>query len=181
MNGFMSVTVTHLKSAERTLNGAHHAAGVHFDQATGKAAKIAQHAIRATMPRAKGLPPGSVYSSGTARKAGDMRKAVRIKATGIGWAAERKVSAGGSAKILIPGAKAHDILPKTMKAVSIPAGFAQAKSGGAAAFAKVHHNAIPGHPWVELGEVMARPEIDALIAATGKTIVTEMARHIEGR
>ncbi len=171
MNPMITVSVTHLKSAQRTLTGAHAAAGKHYDQATGKAATIARRRIRAEMPRAKKsathLPPG--------RKPGALRKAVYITKTGVGWSASRKVHAGGVAHILIPGAKAHEIAPKNAKALHL------SSQQGSDVRPVVPHPAIAGHPWVELGRVAAMPEIEALIALTGKTIVAEMARGIEGR
>ncbi len=184
MSSLMSVGITHLKSAQKSLTGAHAMAGKHYDQATGQAANIARRKIRAEMPRAKGLPAGSHYASGAPRKPGDMRRAVSVSYSGRDWSAKRTVHAGGSAHILIPGAKAHEIHTKTAKALSVPAGFTVkrgARNGGVIALASVHHNAIPGHPWVELGKVAAMPEIEALIAATGKTITAELAREIEGR
>ena len=167
--GFMSVTVSHLKAAEKTLAGAHHMAGVHYEKTTAKAATIARKAIRAQMPRAKKskthLPPD--------RKPGALRKAVYIKATGHGWSASRSIHAGGMAHVLIPGARAHEIAPKNAKALHLSG------QQGADVVAVVPHPAIPGHPWVEMGRVVAMPLIETLIAETGKRIVFEMAAEIE--
>jgi hypothetical protein len=171
MAGWMSVTVTHLKSAQHTLSSAHAAAGRHYDQAIGRAATIARRRIRAEMPRAKKsttrLPPG--------RRPGALRKAVYITFTGRGWDASRKVHAGGMAHVLIPGAKAHQITARKVKALHL------SSQQGADVRTVVPHPAIDGHPWVALGAAKAQPEIEALIAATGKTIVAELARGIEGR
>lgn len=169
MSSFLNVSVTHLKSAQHTLNGAKAAAGRHYEQTLRQAANIARKRIRAEMPRAKKskthLPPG--------RKPGMLRGAVTITASGMGWNASRKISAGGMAHILIPGAKAHEIAASKAKALHL------SSAQDSDVRAVVMHPAIAGHPWVELGRVAALPEIEALVAATGRTIVTELARDIE--
>lgn len=166
------LTIEHPVIAEREM-----------ERAMDRGAAAARKRIRAKAPRARGLPPGSHYASGTPRRPGDLVRAVGIRREGAGFHAKRRVTAGGVARIIIPGAKAHEIAPKGARALSMPANFTTAHHrsfAGVVAFAHIAHPAIEAHPFVEEGAAEVGPEIDAIMAETGRTIVAEMAAAIGG-
>ncbi len=140
-----------------------------MEQATRRSANAARRAIRHEAPLAK----ATTHLSGTHHR-GQARGRVNVMWKGHGFNAEASVRGGRAANLIVPGQKMHDIAPATMKALSF--GPAAAAPGLAPL---VHHPAVAPNPFVERGAVAAGPLIDAVMAETGQTIVTEMARSIE--
>jgi hypothetical protein len=116
------------------------------------------------------------------RRSGRMAGKVRVYRSGVGLESEFKIHAGGRvAHLAERGFKAHGIVPKEARALTIKGARGRGGSDVVALAASVHNPGYRGDPFFERGVQEARPEVQAQFAAGAETMARNLAFRINRR